>query len=210
MARSNRKLILKMVQTAILTAIVLVLQSLSTFFPNLFQIMGTNLNLTLIPIVLGAVIIGPYAGAWLGLVSGIYVYVVGGVMGFDSFTNFLFVNNPVITAGICLVKTTLAGYLAGLIYRLLSKKHELAAVFVAAAVTPVVNTGVFLGGCMIILDTISEFANAIPDFKGMDIMKFIFIVLIGKNFIVELILNLLFAPGIQRIIRMVARGKARG
>ncbi len=207
MRRSRSKQIVRMVQLAILTAVVLVLQTAGTFFP--IQILGTNLNLTLIPIVLGAIILGPSAGMWLGLVSGVYVYVVAGVMGVDPFTNFLFVNDPFVTACICIIKTTAAGLLAGLSYRLLHKKSELVAVFVAAAVTPIVNTGLFLAGSMIILDTISAFANSIPDLAGMNVMKFIFIVLIGKNFIVEFLLNLLIAPALKRIIRIVTPKKAR-
>ncbi len=207
MARNRNQQLVKMVQLSILTAVVLVLQSAGTFFP--IQILGTNLNLTLIPIVLGAIILGPWAGAWLGLVSGVFTYVVGGVMAADYFTNFLFVANPFITACICVIKTTAAGILAGFAYKLLSPKHELVAVFVAAAVTPVVNTGLFFCGCMIILDTISAFADTLPDFAGMDIMKFIFIVLIGKNFIAELALNLILAPALQRIIRIVRKNVVR-
>ncbi len=203
MARKRNDQLTRMVQLSILTAVVLVLQTAGTFFP--IQILGTNLNLTLIPIVLGAIILGPRAGVWLGLVSGVYIYVVGGVLGMDAFTSFLFINNPLITACICVFKTVIAGLLAGLVYRLLSRKNELASVFLASAVTPVVNTGLFLAGCMIILDTITAFAGSIPDFAGMDIMKFIFVVLIGKNFIAELALNLLLAPAIRRIIHIVQK-----
>ncbi len=203
MARKRNDQLTRMVQLSILTAVVLVLQSAGTFFP--IQILGTNLNLTLIPIVLGAIILGPWAGAWLGLVSGVFTYVVGGVMAVDYFTNFLFVADPFITACICIIKTTAAGILAGFTYKLISPKNELVAIFFAAAVTPVVNTGLFLAGCMIILDTISAFANNIPEFAGMDVMKFIFIVLIGKNFIVEFAVNLLLAPALGRIIHIVKR-----
>ncbi len=207
MARKRNDQLTRMVQLSILTAVVLVLQTIGTFFP--IQILGTNLNLTLIPIVLGAILLGPRAGVWLGLVSGVYIYVVGGVMGMDLFTNFLFINNPFITACICVFKTVVAGLLAGLVYRLVCKKNELAAVFVASIVTPLVNTGLFLAGSMIILDTITAFADSIPDFAGMDIMKFIFVVLIGKNFIAELLLNLLLAPALQRIIHIVGKRVSR-
>ncbi len=208
MARKRNQQMTSMVQLSILTAVVLVLQTIGTLFP--LQILGTNLNLTLIPIVLGAIILGPRAGVWLGLVSGVYTYVVGGVMGVDPFTGFLFIQNPFVTACICVIKTTAAGWIAGLMYKLLAKKNEVVAVFLAAAVAPIVNTGLFLAGCMVILNTISAFADSIPDFAGMDVMKFIFIVLIGKNFIAEFALNLLLSPALQRIIHIVRKRVTRG
>ncbi len=201
MARKRYQQLLKMVELAILTAVVLVLQAAGIVIKIPF--LGTSVALVLIPIALGAMILGPAAGAWLGLVFGVQVYVMGGVMGGDAFTAFLFTNNPVITAGICLVKSTLAGYLAGVIYRLLSKKNEVLAVFLAAAVTPVINTGVFVLGCVIILDTLAQFAASIG--YGKSALHFVFIGCAGLNFVFELAVNLLFAPALQRIIHIVTK-----
>ena len=188
-----------MVQLSILTAVVLVLQAAGIVIK--IPVLGTPVSLVLIPIALGAMILGPAAGAWLGFVFGLEVYIQCGVMGLDPFTAFLFQQNPVITAGICLVKSTLAGYLAGLIYKLLANKNELLAVFLAAAVTPVVNTGVFVTGCFVIFDTISAFADSIG--YGKNAIHFIFIGLAGLNFVFEFIINMVFAPSLQRVIHLV-------
>ncbi len=201
MARKHNQQLVKMVELAVLTAVVLVLQAAGIVIK--IPLLGTSVSLVLIPIALGAMILGPAAGAWLGLVFGIEVYVMCGVMGTDAFTAFLFNQNPLITAGICIVKSTAAGYLSGLIYKLLSKKNEILAVFLAAAVTPVVNTGVFILGCLIILDTLTAFANSIGYAKSA--LHFLFIGCAGINFAFELALNLLLAPALQRIIRIVNR-----
>ena len=201
MRRSRNQQILRMVELAILTAIVMVLQAMGIVIKIPF--LGTPVSLVLVPIALGAMILGPAAGAWLGLVFGVQVYVQCGVMGLDPFTAFLFNSNPVITAGICLVKSTLAGFLAGYVYRLVKAKNDLLAVFLAAAIVPVVNTGVFVLGCLIILDTISAFAVSIG--YANSAIHLIFIGCAGLNFVFELVVNLVFSPALQRILRIVHR-----
>lgn len=201
MKRSRNQQILQMVELAILTAVVLVLQAMGIVIKIPF--LGTPVSLVLVPIALGAMVLGPAAGAWLGLVFGVQVYVQCGVMGLDPFTAFLFNSNPIVTAGICLVKSTLAGFLAGYVYRLLKSKNELLAVFLAAAIVPVVNTGVFVLGCLIILGTIEAFAESIG--YASSAVHFIFIGCAGLNFVFELVVNMVFSPALQRILHVVRR-----
>ena len=201
MRRSRNQQILRMVELAILTAIVLVLQAAGIVIKIPF--LGTPVSLVLIPIALGAMTLGPSAGAWLGLVFGVQVYVQCGVMGLDPFTAFLFQNNPMVTAGICLVKSTLAGFLAGWVYRLVKEKNELLAVFLAAATVPVVNTGVFVLGCLIILGTIADFAESIG--YANSALHLIFIGCAGLNFVFEFVVNMVFSPALQRIMRAIRR-----
>lgn len=203
--RKQKKQVLYLVQLALLTALILVLQF--TGVAIRLPIPGaTNISLVLIPIALGAMLLGPVAGAFLGFVFGLVVYITGGVMHMDFFTGFLFDNNPIITAGICLIKSALAGFLAGLVYRLLSKKNGLLAVFTAAALVPLVNTAVFCLGCLVILDTIKDLMGVAG--IGGTAVHFIFIGCAGLNFVCELAVNLVFSPALERIIRFVSK-KAR-
>ncbi len=88
--------------------------------------------------------------------------------------------------------------IALLIYVLI-KKPDLdisAAVFVSAAVCPIVNTGIFLLGCrLFFFDTIKEWAG------GTDVGTFMIVGLVGLNFIFELAVNLILSPAIVMIIR---------
>ena len=200
--RKQKQQLLSLVQLALLTAVILVLQ-LAGVAIHLPIPGATNISLVLIPIALGAMLLGPAAGAFLGFVFGLVVYISGGVMHLDFFTGFLFDNNPLITAGICLVKSTLAGFLGGLVYRLLSKKNVLLAVFAAAAVIPLVNTAVFCLGCLVILDTIRGLMSAAA--IGGTAIHFIFIGCAGLNFVFELAVNMIFSPALERIIRLVSK-----
>lgn len=194
---------MKLVQLALLTAVILILQF--TGIGIKLPIPGTtNISLVLIPIALGAMLLGPVAGAYLGFLYGALVYVTGGVLHLDFFTAFLFDNHPVITAAICIFKTTLAGLAAGWLYRWLSPKHPILAVCLAAAVVPLVNTGIFVLGCLCILGTIEDLMAA-ANITGQTAVYFIFIGCAGVNFLLELAVNLVLSPALERIIRVIKR-----
>lgn len=184
---------------AILTALVMVLHFSGIGIKLPF--LSTPVSLTLIPIVLCAMLLGPAYGAFLGFVYGAVVYVSLGVMGLDPFTNILFVNNPIITFLICTVKTSLAGFLSGFLYNLIKGKNVVVATFVAACVAPVANTGIFILGCLLIADTIA--ANFVA--VGESVLYFIVIVLPGINFIFEFLFNAILSPTIHRIATVVSK-----
>ena len=62
-----------MVGAGVFTAIVLVLQ----FLGGTFKIGPLNINVSLVPIVVGAAVYGWKVGAWLGLMSGAAILVAG-------------------------------------------------------------------------------------------------------------------------------------
>ncbi len=194
----------KMVLLTMLSAIVLVLQL--TGFAIRIPVLGTPVSLVLIPITLGAMLLGPAAGAWLGFLFGAEVYLVCGVMGTDPFTNFLFLDHPFATAAICLVKSTLAGWVSGLIYQTLSKrKKTVSALLLASAITPVINTGVFILGCLLIRDTLAGYmtSNGIAG----SVIYFLIIGCAGINFLFEFAFSMILAPSLQRLLVVFGRKK---
>lgn len=195
--RTQKQRVLYLVQMALLTAIIMTLHFSGVAIPAF----GTKISLVLIPIAMGAMLLGPAAGAILGFVYGVTVFVSLGVLHMDPFTAILFDNNPVMTFLICTVKTTAAGLVAGYVYRALSKKNALLAVFVAAALVPTINTGVFVLGCFIIYNTISQVAAG----NGYSPVYFILIVCAGVNYALELAINLIFSPALERITRVFTK-----
>lgn len=186
-----------MTELAILTAIVLILQLTGTAI----KLAGTSISLVLIPIVLGAVLWGPSAGAWLGFVFGAVTYLMG-VFGLDTLTNILFSAHPLLTALTCFGKGILAGLAAGLIYRLLVGFKPYVAAIAAAATAPIVNTGIFILGGLTMTGTLaSEFAEP----RGVSVIYSLIIILAGLNFIFELLLNLVLSPVIYRVSVIVKK-----
>lgn len=196
MEKKNKISTLQIVEMAVLMALVAVLQITGTAIP----LGGTPVSLVLIPIVLGAMLLGPYAGAFLGLEFGIIVYIMG-FTGADGFTFILIQDHPIYTALICLVKGAAAGLAAGYTYRLLANKNKVAAVFAAAAVTPLVNTALFILGALCMQSTLRSNFLA----EGQTVVYFLVVVCAGLNFIFELLLNLLVAPALVRVMDVLHR-----
>lgn len=194
---SFRVNMVKMAQLAILTAIVLVFQLAGIAIRLPF--LATPVSLVLIPIVIGALLLGPRAGAWLGFVFGAEVVIVCGVMATDPFTATLFQDHPVLTTLLCIGKGVAAGVVPAYVFRALRGKNEWLALFLASASAPIANTGVFILGSYTMMDTFAS--NFLGD--GTSMFYFLVIVCAGLNFLVELAINILFAPAIQRVILAV-------
>ncbi len=177
----------KIVGLGLLTAIVVVLQVLAVAIrpSGVF-----NISLVLVPIVVGAALYGWKAGTWLGFVFGVVVVLT------DA-SAFLAVNIPgtIIT---CLLKGMLAGLVSGLVYLLIEKKSRFVAAVVAAIVCPIVNTGVFLLGCVVFfMDTINEWAAA-TGYENAG--AYMIIALVGVNFIIEMAVNIVLSSAIVKIV----------
>lgn len=175
----------------LLTALIIVLQFLGLALrPTGFF----NITLCLVPIIVGAALYGIGAGAWLGFVFG--------AITLTDAALFLAVNIPA-TILVCILKGTLAGLAAGLVFRLLEKKNVYIATFTAGIVCPVVNTGVFVLGCLaFFMPAIAELGAA----NGFDnAVEFLFVGMITVNFFVELAVNLVLGSGIAVIIRLGRR-----
>lgn len=178
-----------MVGAGVFTAIVLVLQ----FLGGTFKIGPLNINVSLVPIVVGAAVYGWKVGAWLGLMSGAAILVAGQAADFLAIS-------PLGTVATVLVKGTLCGLIAGLVYTALSKKSKWAAIILAAVVCPVVNTGVFLLGCLLFfMDTLRGWAEALG-YENAG--AYMILGLAGTNFPLEIGVNVVLAPVISRLIHI--------
>lgn len=174
---------------AILTAIVIVLQLIG----GAIHFGVFSISLVLVPIVIGAALYGAWIGAWLGLVFGAMVLLTGDAAPFLAI-------NPLGTVLTVLIKGTCAGLCAGLVYRALEKKNQFAAVVCAAITAPVVNTGLFLVGCVLFfLDAVTEWGKA-AGFENVG--TYMITGFVGLNFLFELLVNVILAPVIVRLVNL--------
>ena len=183
----------KLTGLGIFTAIIVVLQVFATFV----KFGPVSITLALAPIIIGAAVYGAAAGAYLGFVFSLVVFIAG-VCGWDGgFTLYLMSLNAVATTIMIFLKGTAAGYLSGLIYRSLRKKSEKGAVVVAGVACPCINTGIFLATLFIFLFPALEHFAA-----GENVVKFALTGFVGINFIVELVVNIALSSVITYIIRL--------
>ena len=184
---SSKKQTQKLVLGAIMTALVIILQLLGQFI----KLGPFSVSLVLVPIVVGAAICDYKIGAWLGFVFGVVVLLNGDAAAFYAID----VPGTIITV---LLKGTLCVLCAGLVYHLLKRFNKYLAVMAAAIICPVVNTGVFLLGCkLFFMSAVSEWGAA----NGFaSVVEYMFVGLVGGNFIFELVVNIVLAPVILRVI----------
>lgn len=193
--QSNTGKTRKLAGIAIFTAIVIVLQLLGSFI----RFGPFSISLVLIPIVVGAAMYGVAAGAWLGFIFGLIVLLSGDAAAFLGV-------NAIGTIITVIAKGTLAGLCAGLVYRALEKTNTYIAVIASAVVCPVVNTGVFLLGCLIFfMETITGWATE-AGFASAG--TYMIVGLVGLNFVFELLVNVVLSPVIVRIIAIGKKGSA--
>ena len=196
MEKAKKMPVEKLAIGAVLTALVVILQYMGAFI----KFGPFSISLVLIPIVIGTATCGKGIGAWLGFIFGVVVLANGDAAA------FLAVNVPgtIITV---LLKGTACGFIAGLIYELslkLFKGNVILATFAAAIVCPIVNTGIFLLGCVLFfMDTIAQWANAFG--FGDSVVKYMFFGLAGGNFLFELLANIVFSPIIVRIMKAIKK-----
>ena len=136
-ASVSRSKIVTMAETALLTAIVI----LMAFTPLGYLRIGiTQITFIVVPVAVGAVLLGPKAGAFLGLVFGI-----SSLMQPESLAMFGII--PWQTIVVTIVPRILVGLIPAFLFKGLnkvSKKRSLNAA-ISCLVAPLTNTILFLG-----------------------------------------------------------------
>ena len=190
----RNKSIYKLTQIALLTALIVVLQIVGAALNRLIPVLPFNLSFVLIPIVVGSLLLGAGSGALLGGIFG-FIVVIQCATGIDPSGFILWGINPFFTILICMVKGIAAGAVPALVSKLFKKQSYFSAT-VSALCAPVVNTGIFCIGMLVLFHgTLVEWAG------GSNALIFCLTGLAGINFIIEFVINAVFAPAILRIIK---------
>ena len=204
MRTSSSQKTLRTVQLALLVALVVALQIVSAIIPPIGG--AVSITLTLIPVVVGGILLGKRAGAILGFSFGAIV-LINCIVALDPGGSILGNANPFFTAIICFVKGTAAGFIPACLYELVKGNSPevkdgrvIAATVVAALSAPIVNTGLFVCGMFLLFkDTLYAWAG------GTDIVMYVLFGLAGINFLVEFLINTILSPAIVRIVAVVGK-----
>ena len=204
---TQRQKTLRMVEMAMLIALVIVLQMLG----SVIKIGPLPMSFVLVPIVIGSCLLGTVSGAVLGAAFGIVTMIMG-ITAIDGFSFLLWEANPVWFVILCLLKAIAAGACSGFVYNLLGKifgsKYVYLKTVLAAITAPIVNTGIFVAGMLLFFfDTMQGLPALFPDaFGGFEnAFQLVFLGLAGFNFVGEFVVNLVLSPAIVRIIDAVRK-----
>lgn len=196
MIKTKEKTI-RLVSLGILSAIIIVLQVVTTYFPT----KPFPITLALIPIIIGSALFDEKAGAFLGGVFSVVVIAMC-VIGADVGGAMVWNANPLLCALVCMTKGICAGYVSGLMYRLIAKKNSVIATVVAGLSAPIVNTGIFIIGLVLFFKPILAQWSG-----GSDVLYYVLFGLLGVNFLVELGVNMLLSPVIIKILSAIRKSR---
>ena len=178
-------------KTIVITGLLLALEIIFQLIGNYLQIGPANINISLVPVVIAGFIGGPISAAILGFFNGIMALLS------PSTIAFFMPMSPVGTVLVCLLKCTLAGVVSSLVYRWLTKLANVhVATPVAAALVPIINTGLFILGSFIFF---REWIFA----EGRDVVGawgFVIIGVVGWNFLIELGTTLVLSTATNEIL----------
>ncbi len=197
----KNKHLLAMVKLAMLVALLMIF----CFTPIGFLKIGiVEITFNMIPVVIGAIVIGPAAGAFLGALFGAASF--WQCFGQSTFGTLLFGVNPFFTVLICFVPRILAGLIPGLIFRAMTKKKDnIAAYFVSAAVGSLTNTVLFVGGfCLLFKDTMLGMASD----NGLSPLAFIATAFL-LNAAVELVANTAIVAAVSKAVTKAEKSKSK-
>ena len=185
------------VTTGALAAIEVILQIIG----NVVAFGPISINLSLIPIAVGAILMGPWCGLFLGAVNGIAV-----ILAPSTLATFMPLN-AFGTILICMLKAMAAGFLSGLLFLVFKgKKIEIVGMIICSLIIPIINTSIFIGGCYLFfkdwLTSTAEKLGFVNPFLCL------ILVIIGWNFIFEFSTSIVFSPTICKVVQ-IARNKQK-
>lgn len=197
----KNKHLLAMVKLAMLVALLMIFCFTSIGF---LKIGIVEITFNMIPVVIGAIAIGPAAGAFLGALFGAASF--WQCFGQSTFGMLLFGVNPFFTVLICFVPRILAGLIPGLIFRAMTKKKDnIAAYFVSAAVGSLTNTVLFVGGfCLLFKDTMLGMASD----NGLSPLAFIATAFL-LNAAVEIVANTAIVAAVSKAVTKAEKSKSK-
>ncbi|HHT88086.1 MAG TPA: ECF transporter S component [Clostridiales bacterium] len=175
-----------MVQLALLTAIILLL----AFTPIGFIKLPAGLSITIIgiPVIIGAITLGPAGGAILGTVFGLSSFAQA--FGLEPFGTLLFSINPLGTFITCMIPRILMGWLTGLIFQGLKKvdKTKFVSYVITSLSGSLLNTILFMTSLMIFFYNNTKFQE-IEFIKNLNAANALVlaIIMVGLNAVAEMI-----------------------
>lgn len=188
----------KMVQLAILVAIMLIF----AYTPLGYLKSGPiEITFMVLPVAIGAIILGPSAGAILGGIFGVTSFIQ--CFGASSFGVLLLSLNPIGAFITCMVPRILCGWLSGLLFRAMQKtgKMNTAPYFAASLATALLNTFFFISCIIIFFWSNDTFLStmAASQLPTNSIWLF-FIAFVGVNGAVEAAVNFIAAGTITKVL----------
>ncbi len=188
--------ILRLTQLSVLIALLLIFGFTSIGYIKIGVI---EITLNVIPVAIGAIVLGPSAGAVCGLVFGLTSF--WQCFGMSAFGTMLFGVNPFLTFILCVIPRVLEGWLSGLVFKGLSQKFSNNSLpcAVASVCCPLLNTLLFVGSFILLFGQTDVFASLYGQSAATNIVGF-FAWFVGLNGLVEAIAGFVISSAVSKAL----------
>lgn len=194
-----------MVEMALLIAIILIM----AFTPiGYIRTLGLEITLIVVPVAVGAITLGPAAGAVLGGVFGITSFIQ--CFGMSPFGAVLLGINPIYTFIVCVFSRTLMGWLTGVLYQAFLRCNPLKKISVVLAnlCCPLLNTLFFMGTLTLFFYQ-TEYIQGIAEGMGAGNPLIFVLLFVGVNGLVEAAACFVVGSAISQALKKVVRHSSR-
>lgn len=196
MSKKEKQIPLKLVIGLAVFALIIVVMA---FTPAGFLKTGNlEASFLVVPVAIGAILLGPTNGAVLGLVMGVVSFAQ--CFGASDMGSALFGVSAVNTFLLCVIPRVICGWMAGVFYDLLSKIDKTGFVpqIAAAVVCPLFNFILFMLGLSLLFGQTPYLLNLQTQMNASGIG--FYFALGGMNLLYELLASLVLTTGISTLI----------
>lgn len=186
------------VELALLIAVVAILSYTPLGYIKTF---GFEITTVVVPVAVGAVTLGPGAGAILGAAFGL-MSLSRWMMGMSALGATLFSINPLATFVVCVVARTLMGWLTGVLYKLFIKIKVMkkSALVVANLCAPLLNTALFMS-FMVVFFYHTEYIQNLAETMGAANPFMFVIAFVGLNGLVEALVCFVIGSAVSKALK---------
>ncbi|MDO5015202.1 MAG: ECF transporter S component [Clostridia bacterium] len=194
MVKSQTEKTVKLTQLAFLIALIIIM----TFTPIGYIPIGPlKITLLLIPVVLGAILLGPSGGTICGFAFGMSSFIT--CFTGDAFGAALVAINPFYTFITCVVTRTIMGYLTGLLFKKINKDEKVWPLILSSLVGVCLNTLLFMSAIIIFFKDAPIVVGWMESLGTSNLFMFV-ILAVGVNFLVELLVTSILSTAIAKVI----------
>lgn len=189
----NQKIV-HMTEIAVLTAIII----LMAFTPiGYIKTAGIEITLITIPVIVGAIVLGPATGAFLGAIFGVTSFLQA-VLGLSPFGVMLMEINPFFCFLVCIPTRILMGLCTGFIFRAFKNKGVVA--YSVSGLSGALLNTLFFMSTLIALYWRTDFIQGLAEKIGASNVFMFVILFVGINGLIEAICCFVVASGIAKAV----------
>ena len=159
-----------------------------------------KMTLTMVPIAIGAMLLGPLGGAILGMVFG-FTSLYDAMTGASAMTGFFFQVSPFHTVVLCVVTRTLVGAVTGWLFQLLRKldRQRIWCYFAGGLLAPMLNTIFFMGYIVLVFYQTEYVQKTAAKLGAVNPLMFV-ILLVGLQGLVEWLTGCVIGGGVAKAV----------